>query len=272
GDQVELQYVMYNFPLSPGTLTASTFDLVNFETKWKEYYPGAKHVVAHAGLAYHFDNLTIEVLYSPEMLYAPDQSIVYYNDTSLILRADCSGTRTLFMGDAGEKAATLTWSHYEKGAFASDMLQITHHGFNTGESSHNWKHIKQIYNATGATLALLPMTSRLEGDARNGRYTVIVGHGGANYQMSFFINKRDKQDYSSVTQEAYMEFVEQVAAGTNKYPTLFGYDGINTITSADGLVTYIAGSETAPMVTLFELNANGATVTHNALLANWLGN
>lgn len=272
GEQVELQYVMYNFPVSPGTLTASTFDLVNFETKWKEYYPGAQHVVAHAGLAYHFDNLTIEVLYSPEMLYAPDQSIVYYNDTSLILRADCSGTRTLFMGDAGEKAATLTWSNAEKGAFAADMLQITHHGFNTGESSHNWKHIKQIYTATGATLALLPMTSRLEGDARNGRYTVIVGHGGANYQMSFFINKRDKQDYSSVTQEAYMEFVEQVAAGTNKYPTLFGYDGINTITSAEGLVTYIAGNETAPMVTLFWLDANGATVTHNATLAEWLEN
>ena len=270
GDQVELSYVMYNFPVSPGTLTTSTFDLVNFESKMAEYYPNAQHVVPHAGLAYHFDNLTVEVLYSPEMMYQPDKTIDYYNDTSLIMIADCSGARTLFMGDAGEKAATKAWENYNRAAFKANMLQITHHGFNTGNESHNWKNIKQIYNSTDATIGLLPMTSRLEGNERNGRYTVIVGHGNASYQMSFFVNKRDRQNLSNVTQEDYMKFVDEVAAGTNKYPTLFGYDGINIIFGSSGIVTYIAGSETAPMVTLFSLGAQGASMTHNQLLADWL--
>ncbi len=271
GDQVELTYVMYNFPTSPGTLTTSTFDLVNFENKMAEYYPNAQHVVPHAGLTYHFDNLTVEVLYSPEMLYTPNKTIDYYNDTSLILIADCSGARTLFMGDAGENAATRVWANYERNAFKAAMLQITHHGFNTGTDSHNWKNIKQIYNATDATMALLPMTSRLEGDQRNGRYTVMIGHGDASFQMSFFINKRDRHNLTIITQEDYMKFVEAVAAGTNKQPTLFGYDGINIIYGSSGIVTYIAGNETAPMVTLFSLGAQGASMTHNQTLADWFG-
>ncbi|MBQ7379674.1 MAG: hypothetical protein IJW70_08390 [Clostridia bacterium] len=270
GDQISLKYTMFSFPPSPGTLTASTFDSVNFENKMYEYFPGVQHIVPHAGLAYHFGNLTVEVLYAPEMMYAPDQTIGYYNDTSLIMIADCAGARTLFMGDAGEAAATLSWNNNEKAAFKADMLQITHHGFNTAESQHKWKNIKQIYVATGAELALLPITDRLQGDERNGRYTVIVGHGGANYQMSMFVNKRDKPTSASVTQDLYNEFVAQVAEGTNTYPTLFGYDGINKIVSDKGIVTYIAGNETEPMITLFSLSSQGVSMIDNQTLAEWL--
>ncbi len=271
GGLVEVAYVLYNFPVSPGTLTTSTFDLANFETKMAENYPGAQHVVAHAGLSYHFDNLTIKVLYAPEMLYAPDQTIGYYNDTSLIMIAECSGTGTLYMGDAGETAAALTWKNHEKAAFEAEMLQVTHHGFNTGDASHNWKNIKLIYSNTKASYGLIPMGSRLEGDARNGRHTVIVGHGGANFQMSFFVNKRDRHGMDEVTQEYYNNFVAEIAAGTSEHETLFGYDGINKIVSDKGLISYTSGNEHEPMVTLFTLNANGVTVAHNQVLADWLG-
>lgn len=270
GDQVALSYVLYNFPVSPGPLTTSTFDLANFEEKMAIYYPDAQHVVAHAGLAYHFGNLTVEVLYSPEMLYAPDKTIDYYNDTSLIFIADCSGTRTLYMGDAGEVAATEVWAAYEKDAFCADMLQIAHHGFNTGNESHKWKNIKNIYNATDATYGLLPMGSRLEGDARNGRHTVIVGHGGASLQMSFVVNKRDNHGQGTVSQEYFNQFVADVAAGTNEQETLFGYDGINKIVSDKGLVTYAMGNETEPMVTLFTLSSDGILVKDNQPLSAWL--
>ncbi len=269
GDRISLKYLLYNFPVSPGTLTASTFDLENFENKWAEYYPGVQHIVAHAGYAYHFDNLTVEVLYSPEMLYSPDQNISYYNDTSLIMIADCSGTRTLFMGDAGEVAATMAWSMYEQSAFRANMIQITHHGFNTGDSSHKWKNIKQIYNATDATFGLLPMAGRYEASSRNGRHTVIIGHTDANYQMSFFANKRDRHEQSTISEAYFASFVESVAAGTNTYPTLFGYDGINTIDNGKGLITYIAGNDSSPMGTVFTLNEQGVTVTHNQVLSEW---
>lgn len=271
GDQVELTYTMFSFPPSPGTLTNSTFDSVNFENKMYENYPGVQHIVPHAGLAYHFDNLTVKILYAPEMMYAPDKTIAYYNDTSLIMIAECNGTGTLFMGDAGEDAAALTWKNYEKGAFEAEMLQVTHHGFNTGDSSHTWKNIKLIYTNTQASYGLIPMGSKLAGDARNGRHTVIVGHGGSNFQMSFFVDKRDRHDQSStVSQEYYDKFVSEVAAGTNTHPTLFGYDGINKIVSDKGLISYTSGNENEPMVTLFTLGKGGVTVLHNQVLAEWL--
>ena len=103
------------------------------------------------------------------------------------------------------------------------------------------------------------------------RQTVIVGHGGASYQMSFFINKRDRHDQSNVSQEYYNQFVEDVAAGTNEYPTLFGYDGINKIVSDKGLISYTSGNEYEPMVTLFTLSESGVTVAHNQVLREWLG-
>ena len=271
GDTVELKYAMFSFPPSPGTLTNSTFDSLNFENKMNEYYPGVQHIVPHAGLAYHFDNLTVKVLYAPDMMYAPDKTIAYYNDTSLIVLAECSGKGTLFMGDAGEAAAALTWKNYEKAAFEAEMLQVTHHGFNTGDESHNWKNIKLIYTNTKASYGLIPMGSRLEGNERNGRHTVIIGHGGASYQMSFFVNKRDNHGQSTVSQEYYNQFVADVAAGTNKQETLFGYDGINKIVSDKGLISYTSGNEHEPMVTVFTLNEGGVTVAHNQVLREWLG-
>ncbi len=270
GEQIALSYVLYNFPVSPGTLTASTFDLVNFEDKLATNYPDAVHVIAHAGLVYHFGNLSVQLLYSPELMYKPGNTISYYNDTSLIFIAECSGVRTLYMGDAGEDAAAIAWNTYERSAFRADILQITHHGFNTGDASHTWKFIRSIYNSTDAAYCLLPMGSRYVGEDRNGRYTVIVGHGLGGFQMSFVIDKTDKHGQSSISQEYYDQFVADVAAGTNTHPTLCGYDGVNKIVGSKGLITYTSGNESEPMITLFSLSADGVTVKDNLVLAKWL--
>ena len=267
GDQVSLSYLVYNFPL--GELSTSTWDLLAFEEKMAKFYPDAQYVAPHAGLQYHFDNLTVQVLYSPELIYSPDQPVEYYNNTSLIFIADCAGARILHMGDAGELASTATWELYEKSAFGANVLQITHHGLYTGPDSHKWKNLKNIYSASQATLGLLPMGSRKPGDSRNGRHTVLIGWGGANYQVSFVINKRDNHGQSSISQEYYEQFVAQVAAGTAQHQTLFGYDGINTVTNDDGMITYLSCNETTPMVTLITLSAQGASIAHNQMLYDW---
>lgn len=271
GEQIALSYVLYNFPVSPGTLTASTFDLVNFEDKLATNYPDAVHVVAHAGLVYHFGNLSVQMLYSPELMYKPGNTISYYNDTSLIFVAGCSGSSTLYMGDAGENAAAIAWNTHERAAFKATMLQLTHHGFNTGDASHTWKFIRSIYNSTDAAYGLVPMGSRYVVAERNGRYTVIVGHGVAGYQMSFVIDKTDRHGQNSISQEYYDQFVADVAAGTNTYPTLYGYDGVNKIVSNKGLITYTSGNESEPMITLFSLSEGGVSVKDNRVLSEWLG-
>ncbi len=268
GEQVSLSYIMMNFPL--GELSTSTFDVPAYQEKMDTHYPGVRYIAPHAGLQYHFDNLTLQILYSPEMIYAPDQPITYYNNSSLIFISECAGARVLHMGDAGEDASAAAWAAYDRKAFAADVLQITHHGMSTGTDSHKWKNIKQIYAATGAELGLLPIGSRLEGNERNGRHTVLFGHGGGGYHVSFIINKKDNHGVAqSAQQDYYNQFVADVAAGTSEYKTLWGYDGINTVTNAQGMVTYLSCNETTPMVTLFTLSADGARVELNQELYTW---
>ena len=269
GDQVTLSYFMYNFPL--GELSSSTFNVEGYVEKIEKWYPGVKQIHPHAGLQYHFDNLTLQTLFSPEMLYAPDKQITYYNDSSLILLAECGGARVLHFGDASEASATQAWAAFGKNAFKANILQITHHGMSTGTDSHRWKNIKLIYNATDATLGLLPIGSKLEGNARNGRHTVLIGHGGSTYHVSFIINKKDNHGKGSPSQDYYDQFVADVAAGTSEYKTLWGYDGINTVDNGKGMITYLSCNETAPMITLFTLSQEGASVVANQALYEWLG-
>lgn len=268
-DQSTLKYFMYNFPL--GELSTSDFDVPGYVEKIQNHYPDAKQIYPHAGLQYHLDNLTLQILYSPEMIYAPDQQIAYYNDSCLIVMAECNGTRVLHMGDAGEIAATAAWAAYKEHAFKADALQITHHGLYTGSESHIWKNIKKIYNATDATIGLLPMGSRKPNDSRNGRHTVLIGWGGANYQVSYIVNKKDNHGTgNSSGQEYYNQFVANVAAGTSEFKTLWGYDGINTVDNGKGLLTYLSCNENAPMVTLITLSKDGARVESNQALYDWL--
>ena len=262
-ETTSVEYFLYSLPVDQTTLAG--VDVWFFVDHLRAYYPKAVHVTPHTGLRYFVGNLTLEMLYTPDM----QEHIDYENNTSLIFIADCAGARILHMGDAGELASTTTWELYEKSAFGANVLQITHHGLYTGPDSHKWKNLKNIYSASQATLGLLPMGSRKPGDSRNGRHTVLIGWGGANYQVSFVINKRDNHGQSSISQEYYEQFVAQVAAGTAQHQTLFGYDGINTVTNDDGMITYLSCNETTPMVTLITLSAQGASIAHNQMLYDW---
>jgi hypothetical protein len=60
--------------------------------------------------------------------------------------------------------------------------------------------------------------------------------------------------------------------GTAKFDTCNGYNGINKITSASGLVTYIMASEAEDMATVFSLSSQSINVIINTTLNEWLNN
>lgn len=267
--RVSLAYAMYSFPT--GSAASGGDSEAPLASTLYKFYPDARRISPHAGLQYFFGNLTVHVLYAPELLYTTT-GVDYYNNTSLILRMEANGQSVLHMGDAGEAAAEAAWSQNEEAAFLSTALQITHHGLTTGrDSSHAWSFIRRVYRATEAKLGLLPMGTREPGDARNGRHTVLVGWGNAGYHVSFVIDKRDNHGGAALDQAYYDRFVAEVAAGTAERDTLFGYDGVNTVRNRSDMLTYISASETEPMVTVFSLTASGMTATANEKLATWLG-
>ncbi len=269
GSMADVAYVVYSFPTDGRVLSPSDCNVPMFAEYVRTYYPRAVHVTPHAGLAYHFDNLTLWMLYSPEHL----ENIDYTNDTSLVFVVELGGARVLHTGDAGERVAELLLASYDKSAFLADAMQITHHGLTTGAGDgHVWKELRELYTATKASIALLPMGTRSPSDARNGRWTVINGWAKAGYQTKFLINNR-KSDTNKVawTQEEYDVFVQEVAAGTAEYKTLCGYDGVNTIVSHRGLVTYIMSAETENMATVFAMSEDEITLSVNMNLYDWFG-
>ena len=268
-EKTDISYVMYSFPTDGISLASHDCDVSAFAESVRAYYPNAVHVTPHAGLRYHFDNLTLDMLYTPEVLSFVD----YANDTSLIFIADVAGARVLHTGDAGNRAAEAAWSMYEKEAFLADALQITHHGLYTAGTGdvHEWTYLRSVYEATGATIGLLPMGTRSPADENNGRYIVINQWAHWNFQTSFiFDNRATETNMFSDSQEDYDRFVMEVTSGTSRYKTLCGYDGRNTIVNANGMTTYIMSTETENMATVFHLSAQGMQILTNEPLLAWL--
>jgi hypothetical protein len=270
-EQTTLTYAMFNFPTEDVAPSGNTQD-GTFNNIIRRTYPDAKRVIPHAGLTYFFGNLSVHMLFAPELVYTSPEGVDYYNTTSLLFRVEANGQSVLHMGDASEASSKAAWSENKSEAFKSTALQITHHGLYTGPDSHQWNYMRKIYQATDASIGLLPMGTRKPGDARNGRHIVLIGWGMAGYQISFVIDKKDNRNGASTDQAYFDKFVADVAAGTADRETLFGYNGINTIKNRDGMLTYINASETEPMATVFTLSSEGMTAVSNEELAAWLEN
>ncbi len=248
----------------------------------KALYPNANYINPKTGLDYHFGNATISILYTPDVLWDLDTKITYYNDTSLIFAIRGGETGFLCMGDSGDLAAKTSLSLFDESVYKTGLFQITHHGLTTEEGAYGfgWDNVKQIYEATESNLVVLPLGSTDLKANRNGRYAVLFSYGNSGYQMSFIVNK-DNAPFSTkyFNAEVFESFISDVENGTNlmvskhnlaSWTTLYGYNGINMIDNGKGLTTYIASSNTDPMVTVFTF-ANGAvTVERNEKLYTWL--
>ena len=266
-DQTDITYLVYSFPTDGVSLATHDCHVPSFVEYIDAHYPEIIHIVPHAGLKYHFGNLTLEMLYTPELLSFVD----YSNDTSLIFIADANGGRVLYTGDAGERAAERTLVEYEEKAFNAAALQISHHGLVTGTvDPHKWDSLGRIYSYTKATIGLLPMGTRLATSEVNGRYNVLGWGAMAGTQPSFLTDDRPTDNNLVANSQAeFDKFVADVAAGTAQYKTLYGYNGINMIYGKNGLTTYIMSTETENMATVFALSQQGMTVVSNELLSKW---
>ncbi len=85
--------------------------------------------IAHAGEVYCFADARLEVLYTIENI-GPEPFDAGLNTTSLIIKANVSGSTLLITGDATGIAMRKTVDNY--GSYIqSDLVQVAHHGFTT---------------------------------------------------------------------------------------------------------------------------------------------
>ena len=267
-EQTDVSYLLYNLPteeVAPADCDVNVFTYIATAC-----YPDAVHVEPRAGLKYHFDNITVDILYSPEMLYTTGETLKYYNNTSLVFTVECSGTRVLHLGDAGEAVANVIWESYSAAALLADAVQITHHALDTGAESHDWEYLGYLYEATGAKIGLLPLGTRNPAEEHNGRYTVLSEFSSYGFQIGFVTDEEDRHGLGTITQAYYEQFVKSIESGTSAYGTLLGYDGVNTVVNEDGMLTYLDGAEDTEMITVFFLSQYGMDLLLNTELYLWL--
>ena len=282
--KVDVLSFMYQLP-SNSDISATGAGVAGEEAFFelcKVAYPNAVYINPKMGINYYFDNATINMLYTPDMLWSLEKKITYYNDTSLIFSVRGGGTGFLCFGDAGEEAAKTSWNLFEESTFKNGLLQITHHGLTTqeGATGNVWEYIGKIYEATGANLVVLPMGETNEKDNRNGRYSVLFQYPNSGYHMSFVVNKENAPFSTKYfNADVFNCFITDVETGSNlmatkynlgDYKTLYGYNGINMIDNGAGRTTYISSRDKAPMVTVFSFAGGEVTVLENRELYEWL--
>lgn len=272
-DKVTVEAFMYNFTRDAAVIGSSSDTIQPFVTRVSKSFPDAKHIVAHANMKYYFGNATVSVLYTPELIYRDNAALAYYNDSSLIFRISVGESSVFEIGDAGNVACGVLSRLYESQAYKSTVLQITHHGLYTESGGHTWNYVKYIYNSVDADLAVLPMQSKYASDTRNGRFTVMGQWFNNGYQISYVMNRRDRAALSGIelTQAVWDEFELNGTVNGKPVESIYGYDGKNTVTNADGLVTYLGSTRTTPMIVIIELDGTAARVIENRELYDWLG-
>ena len=285
-DKVDVLNFLYQFSANEdiGAVGGGKAGEEAFHELCKETYPEANFINPHVGLKYYFSNVTIDMLYTPDVHWdTADNKITYYNDSSLIFNVLGGGTGFLCMGDAGEIAATRSWQLFEARAYTSGILQIAHHGMTTGlDGSHKWDNIRNIYVSTGASIAALPLGTRTgeDLDTGNGRWAILFDYPyNKNGNMSYIVKKGDAPTSNGYFyQGLYSRFVHDVLFGTNLaaeagFPglkSLHGYNGINMIDNGDGITTYIAATDFTEMATEFLFSKGKVTVKKNEELDAWL--
>ena len=127
-DQVTLEYAIGNGAsesmFKPGLEQWDNYLTIDFR-KDAAKFEGVKIIKIHAGQKMKFSGVTIDVLYTHEMLYPT--KIWDINESSTVTRVTVNGQTILFTGDALNNATDDMLKIYGN-ALKSDILQVNHHG------------------------------------------------------------------------------------------------------------------------------------------------
>ncbi len=135
-DRVVLEAVAYNLPdFKNITITNESASGLgnlasNFQSVVKRSYPEAKTYILRSGQIFYIGAAKVEVLFTHEDFYP--QKLNWGNETSSAFRITLGNKSAMFLGDSEVSNCQYMAAVY--GSYLkSDILQLTHHGFNGGD-------------------------------------------------------------------------------------------------------------------------------------------
>ncbi len=148
-DKVTVEKFIYNLPTTSQFTDDEhgTADTNSNITGMVGKYKGAKVINAHPGQVLYIHGAKIRILYTAD-LYLPN-TISYGNTASMCLTVEHAGVTTMIMGDIGSDVASTMEAIYSDDVFASDVLQVAHHGIGSSPSS--------LYPKINPAWALMPI-------------------------------------------------------------------------------------------------------------------
>lgn len=129
GKKVKVENFIINFPSEDVFVSsdANTNFIARMRSNAAEY-PDAEIYEAHPGQVYYIRDAVVTMLYTWEM-YTANEQISYFNNSSLVFTVDLGGEKILQFGDCGPLAARIMQMIYSPDTLKSDIVQVSHHGF-----------------------------------------------------------------------------------------------------------------------------------------------
>ena len=128
--------VAYNFPdfdtyQNVSGIWGMRSGAVSFQEKIAQDYPNAETWIMHTGQRQYVPGCEIEVCATVEDFYCSGNALTDGNNTSNAIRINLNGTTIMMLGDIYPVGCKFMADAYGS-ALESDILQLTHHGFNGG--------------------------------------------------------------------------------------------------------------------------------------------
>lgn len=162
-DRFELERMMYNF-------TEATTKFTKTLNYVQEFYPDVIYHKPHTGESIQLADIKMDVMYTLEDQIMPvtgKYASTDFNDSCTVLRVLFDDHVFLLTGDINKEAEKVLVSYYDRAEFKTDILQVSHHG---------WNNLKTLYNFMKPMYSLYPQSSggALRGPSGNGQAVLPV--------------------------------------------------------------------------------------------------
>ena len=145
-DQFEMERILYNIIETDDNFTRVTSTV-------SRYYPDILYHKPHTGETIRLADISMDVMYTQEDLMDP-KTMKYkssdFNDSCTVLKVNFDGKTFMILGDIYGSAETTLLEYYSSDMLKSDVVQVSHHG---------WNYMPSLYAAIDAKIALYPQSS-----------------------------------------------------------------------------------------------------------------
>lgn len=145
-DQFEMERILYNIIETDDSFTRMTSTV-------SRYYPDILYHKPHTGETITLADIGMDVMYTQEDLMHPT-TMKYdssdFNDSCTVLKVHFDGKTFMILGDIYSAAERILLEYYSAEMLKSDVVQVSHHG---------WNYMPSLYAAIDAKIALYPQSS-----------------------------------------------------------------------------------------------------------------